>query len=71
MKVTNSQKGPRGINTVNGPVVVDPEQTVEVEVYEREREHIEAAGWFDVKGSYAKNPGESGSSASPAPAGKA
>lgn len=64
MKVTNTQKGPRGINTVSGPVLVDPDQTVEVEVYEREREHIEAAGWFKVSGGYTKNPGEAG----PAPA---
>lgn len=58
MKITNTQPGPRGINTVNGPVLVDPKQTVEVEVYARERLHIEAAGWFDVEGGYTDDPSD-------------
>lgn len=57
MKVTNTQAGPRGINTVNGPVLVEPNDTVEVEVFEREKEHIEATGWFEIKGDYTANPG--------------
>jgi hypothetical protein len=56
MKITNTQDGPRGVNTVNGTVLVDPKQTVDVEVYEREQPHIEAAGWFTVKGSYKPDP---------------
>ncbi|MER9677645.1 hypothetical protein [Mesorhizobium sp. M0208] len=32
MKVTNSQAGPRGINTTSAPVLIDPGQTVDVEV---------------------------------------
>lgn len=57
MKITNTQPGPRGVNTINGPVLVDPGQTVEAEVYEREQQHIEAAGWFKVSGGYTANPG--------------
>jgi hypothetical protein len=56
MKFTNTQKGPRGLNAISGPVLIDPGQTVEVDVYVREQQHIEAAGWFDVKGSYKDNP---------------
>jgi hypothetical protein len=56
MKFTNTQAGPRGLNAISGPVLVDPAQTVEVEVYAREQLHIEAAGWFDIKGSYTDNP---------------
>ncbi|MGO7044384.1 hypothetical protein ACCT07_02940 [Rhizobium johnstonii] len=57
MKFTNTRPGPRGINTINGPVLVDPGQTVEAEVYAREQQHIEAAGWFTVEGDYTANPG--------------
>lgn len=56
MQITNTQTGPRGINTVAGPVLVDPNQTIEAIVHERERPHIEAAGWFKVKGEYASDP---------------
>ncbi|MBX5190132.1 hypothetical protein HJB86_14575 [Rhizobium sp. NZLR3b] len=64
MKFTNTQKGPRGLNAISGPVLVDPGQTVEAEVYAREQPHIEAAGWFSVEGSYTGNPG---TSSGPAP----
>ncbi len=56
MKITNTQPGPRGINTIKGPVLVDPKETVEAEIYEREKQHIEAAGWFKVSGEYTANP---------------
>ncbi|MGR9477003.1 hypothetical protein [Rhizobium leguminosarum] len=56
MKFTNTQPGPRGLNAISGPVLVDPGQTVEAEVYAREQQHIEAAGWFEVEGSYTDNP---------------
>lgn len=58
MKITNTQPGVRGVNTVTGTVLIDPKQTVEVEVYERERAHIDAAGWFEVEGDYTANPPE-------------
>ncbi|MGO8368873.1 hypothetical protein ACC808_10550 [Rhizobium ruizarguesonis] len=57
MKFTNTQSGPRGLNAISGPVLVDPGQTVEAEVYAREQPHIEAAGWFSVEGDYTSNPG--------------
>jgi hypothetical protein len=60
MKFTNTQAGPRGLNAISGPVLVDPGQTVEAEVYAREQQHIEAAGWFAVEGSYTDNPETSG-----------
>lgn len=59
MQITNTQPGPRGINTVNGPVLVEPNQTVEAEVYEREKAHIEAAGWFKTEGRFMPNPSAS------------
>jgi hypothetical protein len=65
MKFTNTQKGPRGINTVAGTILVDPDQTVDVDVFEREREHLEASGWFTIEGSYSSNP-DGRSSAAPA-----
>ncbi|AEH79655.1 hypothetical protein SM11_chr2401 [Sinorhizobium meliloti SM11] len=56
MKITNTQPGPRGINTVNGPVLVEPGQTVEVEIFAREKAHIKASKWFEVEGDYTDNP---------------
>lgn len=63
MKITNTQPGPRGINTVNGPVLVDPEQTVEAKVYAREKEHVEASGWFTIEGDYEADHPELGAAA--------
>ncbi|TAW01661.1 hypothetical protein ELI24_08920 [Rhizobium ruizarguesonis] len=60
MKFTNTQPGPRGVNAISGPVLVDPGQTVGAEVYAREQQHIEAAAWFKVEGSYTDNPDASG-----------
>ncbi|MDX0596490.1 hypothetical protein GOD17_14840 [Sinorhizobium medicae] len=57
MKITNTQPGPRGINTVNGPVLVEAGQTVEVEIFAREKAHIKASKWFEVEGDYTDNPG--------------
>lgn len=56
MKVTNAQKGPRGINTVNGPVLIEPGETVEVDIFAREQAHIEASQWFEIDGEYADDP---------------
>jgi hypothetical protein len=56
LTITNKQRGPRGVNGAAGPILVDPGQTVEVEVYQREREHLEASGWFEIRGSYKANP---------------
>lgn len=56
MKVTNTQKGPRGVNTVNGPVLIEPGEAVEVEIFAREQAHIEASAWFEIDGDYADDP---------------
>lgn len=47
MQITNTQQGPRGVNTVNGPVLIEPGQTVEVELAKGEIEHVRATGWFE------------------------
>lgn len=59
MKITNTQEGPRGINTVSGPMLVEPRQTIDAKVYEREREHITASGWFETDGEFEPNPAAS------------
>lgn len=48
MKVTNTQKGPRGLNTVGGPVLIEPGQTVEVELSGVEHQIAADTGWFDM-----------------------
>lgn len=63
MKITNISKGPRGVNSVNGPVLVDPRETVEVDVYAREQQHLEGAGWFDIDGDYTDDPVAAGAAA--------
>lgn len=56
MKITNTQPGPRGVNTTTGAVLIDPKQTVDVKVYAREKEGMESSGWFEIKGDYEPNP---------------
>ena len=48
MKVTNTQKGPRGLNTVGGPVLIEPGQTFEVEMTAAEHKIAAGTGWFDM-----------------------
>ncbi|GAA2817202.1 hypothetical protein EDC40_103652 [Aminobacter aminovorans] len=50
MKVTNTQQGPRGINAVGGAVLIEPGQSVDVEVSEAELKVAEATGWFSFEG---------------------
>lgn len=57
MKITNTQAGPRGVNAISGAVLIEPGQTIETEVYAREKALIEASGWFEVKGDYTADPG--------------
>ena len=68
LTITNTQKGPRGVNTVAGPALVEPGETVELKVYEREKEHLRASGWFEFKGSFEPNPAVAAASPSAAPA---
>ena len=56
LKLTSTQPGPRGFNAVGGPVLVEAGQTVEAEVFHREKEGLEACGWFEIKGSYKADP---------------
>ena len=60
MKVTNNQAGPRGLNTKDGPVLVEPGQTVEVELSDAEQKVSKATGWFSFEGGKAEKPHEFG-----------
>ena len=50
MKVTNISKGPRGLHSVEGPVLVDPGDTVEIEINEVELKVSKGTGWFEFEG---------------------
>lgn len=51
MKVTNISEGPRGLNTKNGPVLVEPGQTIDdIELVDAELKVAKATGWFDFSG---------------------
>ncbi|TPN26659.1 hypothetical protein FKO01_25440 [Mesorhizobium sp. B2-3-3] len=47
MKVTNTQKGPRGLNTLDGAVLVDSGQAVDVELSDAELAVAKKTGWFE------------------------
>lgn len=47
MKITNVEKGPRGLNTKDGPILVEPGQSVDVDLSEAEAKIAKATGWFD------------------------
>lgn len=55
LKITNTQKGPRGVNTLEGAVLVDPGQTVEVKLSDAELKVAKATGWFSFDGKAAKD----------------
>jgi uncharacterized coiled-coil protein SlyX len=69
MKITNTQPGARGINTVNGTVLIEPKETIEAKIYAREKEHLEASGWFTIEGDYEPNPSNGQGASAAAPAG--
>ena len=50
MKITNVEKGPRGLNTTSGPVLVEPGQTVDVELSKEELAVAKKTGWFEFGG---------------------
>lgn len=54
MKITNTQAGPRGLNTKEGPVLVEPGQTVDVEVDAAELAVAKNTGWFEFGAAAAK-----------------
>lgn len=56
MQIKNTQPGPRGVNTVGGPIIINPGETKSAEVFMREKEHMDASGWFEIDGDYTANP---------------
>jgi len=46
MKITNTQHGPRGLNALGGPVLVEPGQTVDVDLSAAEKKVAKETGWF-------------------------
>lgn len=47
MKITNTQAGPRGLNAKDGPVLVEPGQTVDVDMEVAELAVAKKTGWFE------------------------
>lgn len=50
MKVTNISKGPRGLNAKDGPVLVEPGESVDVEISAEELKVSKSTGWFEFSG---------------------
>lgn len=48
MKITNIEKGPRGVNAVSGPVLIEPGATVDIDLSDEEIKVAKATGWFDI-----------------------
>lgn len=57
MQITNKSEGPRGVNTTSGPVLIEPGQSVDVELSEAEVKVARATGWFKF-GSKAEEPAD-------------
>lgn len=53
MKITNTQTGPRGVNSLTGSVIVEPGQTVDIDVSDAELKVAKATGWFKIDGTAA------------------
>lgn len=49
MKITNSDKGPRGVNTKDGPVLIDPGHSIDADLSEAELKVAKATGWFEFR----------------------
>lgn len=56
MQIFNKSEGPRGVNTTSGPVLIEPKQSVEVELSEAEEKVSKATGWFDFEGEPKREP---------------
>jgi hypothetical protein len=48
MKIRNVSRGPRGLNTVDGSVLLHPGQEVEAEMNEAEHQVAYGTGWFEM-----------------------
>lgn len=55
MKVTNISKGPRGLNAKTGPVLVEVDQTVDVDMSDAEYKVSKGTGWFEFSGKAEKD----------------
>ncbi|MBX4889778.1 hypothetical protein [Rhizobium bangladeshense] len=53
MKVKNITNGPKGVNSVDGPVEIGPGQEVEVEMSDAEVASSKRMKWFEFSGSTA------------------
>lgn len=58
MKITNTQSGPRGLNTTEGQVLVDPGQTVDVELSTAEKKVAKETRWFAFENEPDHGPGD-------------
>lgn len=47
MKITNISKGPRGVNTASGPVLIETGQTIDAELSEAELKVAKKTEWFE------------------------
>lgn len=54
MKIKNISQGPRGVNAVAGPVLIEPGQTVDADLTEAEAGVSKATGWFEFSEAKAK-----------------
>lgn len=48
MKIRNISRGPRGLHTVDGSVLLDPGQEIEAELSEAEHQAACGTGWFEM-----------------------
>ncbi len=54
MKIRNISKGPRGLHTVGGTVMLAPGQEIEAEMSDAEHTMAYLTGWFDMPAPEAK-----------------
>ena len=54
MKITNTQQGARGVNTKEGPVLIEPGHTVDLDLSEAEAKIAKGTGWFEFGAAAAK-----------------
>lgn len=50
MKITNNERGIRGVNAIGGPITIRPGETVEVDMTDAEVKSSKATGWFTMEG---------------------
>lgn len=55
IKATNLAPGPRGMNTKDGPVMLMPSQTLDVDLTAEELAVARKTGWFAFEGDSAKD----------------